>query len=281
MRATSHSTYRETLVVGPRLKFMQQERRTPSYRVFGSGTDPVVVVPGGPLLDGTYLGDLGGLSARRALAVPELPRVRVSQVAGLIEAVRKDIDLETVDVVAHSAGAPAALFYLARYPQRIRRLVLVTPAVSSVGINPDPEGIAAVLHSRKDEPGIAAAIAASDADPGSLEAQRLSFGAWGNVQEQLARDSLVDRAARLSTYYAEPRPDPAALQTAAKSFDRPVTVVRGEVDVHPTRRQAEALADLFPAAGVVALPDAGHYPWLDCPQLFIETVLTGLGSNST
>lgn len=111
MRATSHSTYGETLVVGPRLRFMQQERRTPSYRVFGSGTDPVVVVPGGPLLDGTYLGDLGGLSARRALAVPELPRVRVSQVAGLIEAVRKDIDLETVDVVAHSAGAPAALFY--------------------------------------------------------------------------------------------------------------------------------------------------------------------------
>ncbi|MGO0576102.1 alpha/beta hydrolase [Ornithinimicrobium panacihumi] len=247
------------------------------YRLLGQGEDPALVVPGGPLLDGRYLGDLGGLSAHRALAVLELPRVAVSEVAVLIEAARDELGLTTLDLVAHSAGAAAALCYLTRHPQRVRRLVLVTPAVGAAGIEADPEGIAAVLGGRKDEPGITEAVAARAADPTSLEAQRLWFGAWGSAQDQLARDSLVDRSQRLSTYYADPLPDPVSLQAAAEAFVGPVTVVRGEVDLHPTRRQAEALASLFDRAEVVTLPKAGHYPWLDDPRAFIDVVLAALG----
>jgi pimeloyl-ACP methyl ester carboxylesterase len=37
-----------------------------AYHVFGDGP-PVVCLPGGPMQDSGYLGDLGGLSARRQL----------------------------------------------------------------------------------------------------------------------------------------------------------------------------------------------------------------------
>lgn len=263
-----------------RLELMQHDRRAPSFRVFGSGEDPAVVVPGGPLLDGQYLGDLGGVSAHRALAVLHLPRIPASEVPRLIEAARDELGLRAVDLVAHSAGTSAALCYLAEFPQHVRRLVLISPAVSAAGVEADPEGMSTVLDSRKEEPGMEAAINASKADPDSLEAQRLSFGSWGDTQKQLARASLVDRSQRLSTYYADPRPDPASLQAAARAFAGPVTIVRGEADLHPTKRQAETLASFFPRAEVVAVPGAGHYPWLDNPRV-TDVLLGALGPVGT
>jgi pimeloyl-ACP methyl ester carboxylesterase len=37
-----------------------------AFRVFGDG-DPVVCLPGGPMQDSVYLGELGGLSSHRRL----------------------------------------------------------------------------------------------------------------------------------------------------------------------------------------------------------------------
>ena len=50
-----------------------------AYRVRGEGT-PLVCVPGGPMQESSYLGDLGGLSARRRLVLvgsgPEMARLK-------------------------------------------------------------------------------------------------------------------------------------------------------------------------------------------------------------
>ncbi|QIK72056.1 alpha/beta hydrolase [Propioniciclava coleopterorum] len=175
---------------------MQHDRRAPSFRVLGSGEDPAVVVPGGPLLDGQYLGDLGGVSAHRALAVLHLPRIPASEVPRLIEAARDELGLRAVDLVAHSAGTSAALCYLAEFPQHVRRLVLISLAVSAAGVEADPEGMSTVLDSRKEEPGTDAAINASKADPDSLEAQRLSFGSWGDTLARPRRRRLSRRPRR-------------------------------------------------------------------------------------
>lgn len=249
-----------------------------AYRILGEGAEPALILAGGPLLDSQYLDDLGGLSQHRALAVPDLPRVRVDEVLPVVEAVREDTGQGRVDLIAHSAGASAAMCYVAARPHQVRRLVLITPGVSLVGVAPDEEGVESVLASRRDEPGFAAAIEARHHDPTSLEAQRVSFGAWGTAQRRLAEASLVDRLDRLQVYYSEPRPQPARLQAAARAFDRPVTIVRGEVDVHPTRRQAEELAELFPKARVVSMAGSAHYPWLDNPEKFVDVVLDGLAA---
>jgi proline iminopeptidase len=43
-----------------------------AYHVQGEGAPPLVCVPGGPMRDSVYLGDLGGLAAVRRLIMLDL-----------------------------------------------------------------------------------------------------------------------------------------------------------------------------------------------------------------
>ncbi|WP_150461826.1 alpha/beta fold hydrolase [Nesterenkonia ebinurensis] len=244
-----------------------------TYRVLGEINPPALVIPGGPLLDPEYLNDLGGLASQRALAVPRLPHLRVEELLPTLATLLDTLDLTQADILAHSAGATAAFCALAKWPHKIHRLTLVTPAVSAAGVAPDPDGVAELLARRRQEPGFAEALDAQEQDWLSPAAQRVSFGLWGPEQQRLAQASVHQRQERMQVYYGEPRPDHAVLQAAARSFGGPVTILHGELDVHPTRHQAEELAALFPRGEVVTLPGAGHYPWLDAPDDFVNAVL--------
>src|SRR4051794_30014263 len=82
----------------------------------GTG-DPLVCLPGGPMLDSGYLRDLGGLAAHRAFArldlrgtgasdVPADPAsYRCDRQVADVEATRRHLGLEQLDLLAHSAGA--------------------------------------------------------------------------------------------------------------------------------------------------------------------------------
>ena len=87
------------------------------------GGDPVVCVPGGPMQASSYLGDLGGLAARRALALLDLrgtgasaapadpATYRCDRQVDDLEALRRHLGLDRLDLAAHSAGATIALLY--------------------------------------------------------------------------------------------------------------------------------------------------------------------------
>jgi proline iminopeptidase len=51
-----------------------------AYHVFGAGI-PVVCLPGGPMQDSVYLGELGGLSAHRQLIMVDLRGTGESQIS--------------------------------------------------------------------------------------------------------------------------------------------------------------------------------------------------------
>lgn len=244
------------------------------------GTDAMVVLPGGPLADPRYMWDLGGLGDLQRLAVLELPWRRADDLVDVVDQARQDLRLQSVELLAHSAAAAVALAYLAAHPDRVRRLVLVTPAVSAVGVPPDQHGVQSVLEQRaSDDEGFARALEAERSEPGSLAAQRIFFGRWDERAEQVARHTLPDRQERLSAYYAEPRPDADRLRSAAAGFAGRVTIVHGELDLHPTPRQALDLAELFTQAPVhvVRVEGAGHYPWLDDPGAFVAAVAHSSG----
>src|SRR6478672_13485083 len=104
-----------------------------AYRLQGVGS-PVVCLPGGPMQDSEYLGELGGLSAHRKLvlldprgtgrsATPADPTsYRCDRQVDDVEALREHRGLGQIDLLAHSAGANLALLYAARYPQRVGKL---------------------------------------------------------------------------------------------------------------------------------------------------------------
>src|SRR3712207_5201807 len=142
-----------------------------AYSSLGEGS-LLVCLPGGPMLPAEYLGDLGGLAAHRSLvlldlrgtghsAVPADPDGRrCDRQVPDVEALRTHLGLERLDLLAHSAGAPLALLYAVRHPDRVASLTLVTPSPRVVGLAVTDADRREVAEQRRDEPWFAAAYAA-------------------------------------------------------------------------------------------------------------------------
>lgn len=124
-----------------------------TYHLRGEG-EPLVVLPGGPMRASAYLGNLGGLDAHRQLVLldlrgtgeSELPAdrgtYRCDRLVDDVEALRLQLRLERMDVLAHSAGGSLAMLYAARHPQRLGRLALITatPWALACRRRPGPAG---------------------------------------------------------------------------------------------------------------------------------------------
>ncbi len=252
----------------------------------GSGA-PLLVVPGGPLLPPAYLGDLGGLARRMHLlhlrgtgrsgpAAPETLRFDLH--VDDVEAYRAASGLDTVDVLGHSAGAAIAVTYALRYPSRVRRLVLVTPALHAFGVAPDPLALRATAEARSGEPWYDGVVDALEAVLGGSTAAAdwaaltpFYYGRWDAQAQAHARAADALRLPDApQAYYAEGAPVVTADELAG--LDVPVLLVAGGVDPMPTAAAVRSVAGSFPRSEVVVQPGAGHYPWLDDPAFFRDAV---------
>ncbi|MFJ5213973.1 alpha/beta fold hydrolase [Streptomyces sp. NPDC088354] len=261
-----------------------------AYHVAGDG-DPVICLPGGPT-DSAYLGDLGGLSAHRRLIrldlrgtgrsqVPEdLASCRCDRLVEDVEALREHLGLERPDLLAHCAGANLAVQYAVRRPERVRRLVLVTPSVRAVGIPIAGDLRLATARLRRDEPWFPAAFAALEAiaaGRGGEDQWRavapFSYGRWDEPARahHAAAEERVDQEV-MAAFGTDGAFDPDATRAALGRFAPPVLLLAGEVDPGAPPRTVAEFAGLFPAAGLVVQPRAGHHPWLDDGERFVTAV---------
>lgn len=244
---------------------------------------PLLVVPGGPLLAPSYLGDLGGLPARLHLlhlrgtgrsGAADPSTLRFDLHVDDVEAYRAHAGLGAVDLLAHSAGTAIAVRYALRYPQHVRRLVLVTPSLRALGVAPDPTALRIAAQTRSDEPWYAGVVDALEAVlGGSMAASDWAalapfyYGRWDDVAQAHARAADALRLPDApQAYYAAGAPVVTAEELAG--LDMPVLLVAGGVDPLPAAAAVKEAAQLFPRSSVVVQPGAGHYPWLDDPALF-------------
>jgi len=259
-----------------------------AYRSIGEG-DPLICVPGGPMLDSGYLGDLGGLSARRRLilldprgtgesAVPADPgSFRCDRQVDDVEALRVHLGLARFDLLGHSAGTNLVAQYAAAHPTRVSRLFLITPSLFGVGIPVSHETRREVADLRKDEPWYPAAsaalarIAAEDAGEADWAAiAPFRHGRWDEAARRLdARQSEINEEAA-GVFVSGFAPD--ATRQALASFPAPVLLLAGEYDLNSPPAAVAEYAALFPDAALVVQPGAGHHPWWDDPARFVWTV---------
>ncbi|KOG42894.1 alpha/beta fold hydrolase [Streptomyces resistomycificus] len=261
-----------------------------AYHVSGDGP-PLICLPGGPMQDSAYLGDLGGLTAHRALirldlrgtghsAAPDDPAsYRCDRLVDDVEALRKELGLGRPDLLGHSAGANLAALYTARHPDRVARLALINPSVYAVGVEITAEDRLGTARLRRDEvwftPAYTAleAIAAGRAAPGDWEAVAPFWFARWDEKAKAAREAEQrqrnDEAA--AVYGSEGAFSPAATRAALGRFAAPVLVMAGEVDVAAPPRAVAEYAGLFPNAELVVQPGAAHFPWLDDAGRFVTT----------
>jgi len=268
-----------------------------AYHVRGAGA-PLLCVPGGPMRASAYLGDLGGLSAHRQLvmldlrgtgesAVPADPgSYRCDRQVDDVAALQAELGLEGADLLGHSAGGNIAMQYAARYPQRVSKLVLVTPSGRAVDLEPDAGTRREVMNLRRDEPWFPAAAAAFEriASGGATDDdwQAIApfyYGRWdAAARAHAAADEKQTNGAAADAFIAEGAFDPEATRSALAAFGAPVLVLAGGVDLARPPAVLTECAKLFPVAQLVSQSGAGHYPWLDDADQFVSAVATFLAS---
>lgn len=266
-----------------------------AYHIQGAGA-PLVCVPGGPMRASAYLGDLGGLSAHRQLimldlrgtggsAIPEDPgSYRCDRLAADVSALQDHLGLDRCDLLGHSAGANIAVQYAVAHPQRVGRLVLITPSARAAGLEPDTETRRQIAKLRHGEPWYAGAAAAferiaggGDSDDDWAALAPFFYGRWDAVAQAhaAANDTEVNEAAA-GGFGAEGAFDPPAARAAMAAFGSPVLLLAGGVDLQWPPQVVAEFAALFPAADFLVQPGAGHYPWLDDAGCFVSAVTTFL-----
>ncbi|MFJ8207961.1 alpha/beta fold hydrolase [Streptomyces sp. NPDC096033] len=262
-----------------------------AYHVQGDG-EPLVCLPGGAMRASRYLGDLGGLAGRRRLirldlrgtgdsAIPaDEATYRVDHQVADVEALRLHLGLERMDLLGHSAAGNLALLYAAAHPERVGRLVLITPTPWAVGLAMTPEHWLGAARLRAGaEPydtaieAIGRLLAGSAADGDRDLAAPLFHGRWDAAARALHAAGAAERNDKASTAFAADGAfDPPATRAALERFPREVLVLAGELDGGPTPELAAELARLFPAGVLDVQPAAAHFPWLDDAPRFASRV---------
>jgi pimeloyl-ACP methyl ester carboxylesterase len=269
-----------------------------SYRLLGNGP-PLVCQPGGPGRASTYLRDLGGLDATRMLVLldargtgasdkPDDPRrLHAQYLAQDLDALRTHLGLDTLDLLAHSAGAVVAELYAAAHAERIGSLVLVTPSGRLHGHS--GADVPAVVDARRGDPAYAEAVAAYDAYDAAPPAERrrldvlmrpLMYGIWNDVTAAHAAgaSSEMDRAAAANFHAPAGSFDRAAVVSALHHVTAPVLVVVGTLDGATGVAGARAVAAAFPHATLRVLDGLGHFPWVEQPAAFVPVVTDFFGT---
>ena len=267
-----------------------------AYHVRGDGP-PLVCLPGGPGRATDYLGNLGGLDGFRQLVLLD-PRgvgasadpvdpvtFRVDRLVADVEALRAHLGLERMELLAHSAGSVLATLYAAAFPDRVSRLILLTPGLAAVDVEATEEERVAAVETRAGEPWYPTARAALDAIMAgdmTIENYRASralfYGRWDETAQAHAMVGVAERHAAARTgYFTDAVIDPAATRVALTKLTAPVLLYAGDRDALVPPGVVREAARFFPDASVAVQAGAGHFPWIDDPTAFTAALRAFLG----
>jgi len=266
-----------------------------AYHQKGSGGDrPLVCIPGGPMMRSAYFGDLGGLAAHRELVLldlrgtgdsakpADLADSRVDRQAKDIEALRVALGLEQLDLLGHSAAGDLVLAYAARYPARVRSLILVCARARTAGIDFPVERRREALELRREEPWYEEAQAAFDramageaSDADFVLIDRLAYGRWDATAQAHAAacEEWFDEGAAEAYLAPGAFAGADAARAVLAELDVPVLVISGDLDGSPRPDSAAEVAGIFTRGEHVVQAGAAHYPWVDGPDDFAQTVI--------
>jgi len=272
-------------------QFESYDGTTIAYRVLGDGP-PLVCLPGGPGRAAEYLGNLGGLDQARQLVLPD-PRgvgasadpvdpatFRADRLVDDVESVRAHLGVERMDLLAHSAGAILATLYAAAYPQRLSRLLLITPGLGPVGVDVAEEEFTALIENRAAQPWYPAARAAlaklesgDQTLPTFFAARPLFYGRWDEAAEAHSRLGVAERhAAHRHGFFDGLELDVPVVKAGLAKLSAPVLLYAGDEDPLVTPAMINEAAASFGDPTVLVQPGAGHFPWIDDGASFSAAV---------
>lgn len=171
------------------------------------------------------------------------------------------LGLHRVHLVAHDFGGPWALAWAADHLDAVASITLINTPVTI-------DHFAAKLW-RTPVVGEAANRIIGARRPATAITRRLNPGLPAAALDEIVRHSTVPatRRAVLGLYRSTGSDALSAYAQRLKAFDGKVLIVWGEADKYIPRDQADQQHDIFRHAQIRPVPGAGHWPWLDQPDL--------------
>lgn len=257
----------------------------------GAG-EPIVVVHGGPLLEHgyllPYLEPLADdyelvffdqrLSGRSAPEVEE-STVKLATFAEDIEALRVELGLGPIHLLAHSWGGLLAMRYALDHGEHLRSLILLDSMAASAKLWREEENLLAEKVTEEDRARRQAILASEDfaaGRPAAIEKLlRLSYAA--QFHDPSKADGLPlyvpeDYVAR-SRRFAALRPDLESFDFHVRlaGLEVPALVLYGASEPGAALGGA-ALHAALPNSEWVLIPDAGHFPFVEQRDAFLAAV---------
>jgi pimeloyl-ACP methyl ester carboxylesterase len=282
------------------VSFTAGDGRKLTYRKLGHG--PVLVChPGGPGFSATYFGDLAALWEQYTLIMlnprgtggSARPRERrayaIDDYVADVEELRQHLGLERFLLLGHSHGGVVAQAYAARFPGRVRALVL---ANTLARFAPQQEAaMRAGMEKRSNQPWYADALAALEEEQeGNFETdQQMADLVFRELPLYFAHFGAAE-AGYLDSLKTE-LPNADALRTFNKeifnTFDTRgllpkitarTLVITGDEDFICGPLCAEEICAGISEARMVIVGDAGHMLFVEQPQTFHDEVADFLGA---
>lgn len=186
--------------------------------------------------------------------------------AQFVERLLAELAIGRMKLIGHGWGGAVGLLVALGDPGRVERLVLIdaVPLLEGFEWSGPPRLwrrrlVGELMMGSTSRRQLARRLRKATVRPDAWSTPRLNV-----VWEQF--DQGTQRAL-LRLHRAADEPRLAGLGAGLRSLDAPALVVWGERDGWFPPRFADAYAAAFPRAEVERVPDAGHWPWLDQPQV--------------
>ncbi|MFF5704093.1 alpha/beta fold hydrolase [Streptomyces sp. NPDC012794] len=187
-------------------------------------------------------------------------RYTVPEIADDVLALADQLGWDTFSLIGHSMGGKAAQQVLARAPERVEKLIGLTPVPA--GPYAMDDATHALFHGAAEDPEKRRTIL-------DLVTGHRASRHW--LERMVAHSLAVSRPEAFAGYFADWQP--RDLSAAVKGSTVPVLVLVGEYDLALT---AEVMRGTFqasyPNCRVVTIPGAGHYPPQETPVAFVTEV---------
>jgi proline iminopeptidase len=267
------------------------------YRLLGAGPDTLLMIHGGPGFTMDYfLDDLAPLAAHHALLfydqrgsgrstlVSDSMSLDAQRFVEDVEAIRKHFGIGRISLLGHSWGSAVVARYAMSYPEHLRRIIIVgglplqkyqlTEAFEQLEMKRDSSTLRRMRELR----------AARLADPGNSEVCSAYYTLWfqpfygnhstanrskgdfcaGTLESRRNKMASVDKFTMASLGQWDWR-------SSLSQVKVPALVIHGTLDPLPLNG-AKDWASVLQNSQLLLLDGVGHFPYLEVPDRFFETV---------
>lgn len=266
------------------------------YRIEGSGGDPIVVLHGGPGFSMAYIRpDLLRLSQDRTVIFydqrgsgrstvtddPDL--LRLSKYIEDLDMLRRYFNLEKLTLLGHSWGTGLAALYAIKYPERIKEMLLVGPM--EVRSNPYTEQFLSNMTSWMDE------VTHKRFSELIVLKNKAEDVTWCNEFFTMLFRSYFSDPAKMNKMKGDICADPPEgilngqkiepllieelgdwdWRDSLRNVKSRTLIVYGLDDIFPIESAREWADSLFNAR-IIIIPESGHFPYVEQPDIFFKVV---------